>query len=189
MNAWKITALIVFIAGFTLVILGGVYNPYTDVVNLPQGGFRGIGFSMYEGETVTYHLSSLERFTVYIMNSTEFQKLMNNGTFNGSYYTQTGKIMNLQFRAPKEDVYYIVIANFNSQKGIEVDFAYRKGMSMPLFLGGSIIVAISVLILIVDLLSVKRVNRDKVCPECGRKVSGEWNYCPYCRHELRGDEK
>jgi len=188
-NAWKLTALVVFMAGLTLVILGGVYNPYTDVVNLPQGGFRGIGFNMYEGETVSYHLSSLERFTVYIMNSTEFHKLMNNGTFNGSYYTHTGKNMNLEFKAPKDDVYYIVIANFNSQGGIEVDFAYRKGMSMPLFLGGSIIVVISIIILIIDLMNVKKVNKNKVCPECGREVSEEWNYCPYCRHELRGDEK
>ncbi len=189
MNAWKITALVVFIAGFTLVVLGGIYNPYTNVVDLPSGGFRGIGFNMYAGEVVNYHLTSLERFTVYIMNSTEFHKLMNNGTFNGSYYTQTGKNMNLEFKAPQKDVYYIVIANFNSQSSIEVDFVYRKGMSMPLFLGGSIIVAISIVVLLIDLYGSKQVNKNRVCPGCGREVSEEWNYCPYCRYELRDDKK
>ncbi|EDY35330.1 hypothetical protein ABOONEI_2778 [Aciduliprofundum boonei T469] len=60
---------------------------------------------------------------------------------------------------------------------------------MPLFLGGSIIVAISIVVLLIDLYNSKQVNKNRVCPGCGREVSEEWNYCPYCRYELRDDKK
>ncbi len=190
MNSRKVVALLIFIAGITLVILGGVYNPYSEVINLPQGGFRGIGFSMYGGESVTYTLNSMHTFTIYIMNSTVFHKLMNNGTFNGSYYTETGKSMNILFKAPANDVYYIVIANFNSADSIEVDFAYHKGMSLPLFVSGSLLVLVAIAIVIADLvIEGKREVTDAICPECGNRVNSSWNFCPYCRHEFRRDEK
>ena len=190
MNAKKVVALLLFVAGITLVILGGVYNPYTDVINLPQGTFRGIGFTMRQGEVSTYHISSVDVFTVYIMNSTEFHKLMNHGTFNGSYYTNTGRSMNLEFKAPKGGVYYIIIANFNSQGNIEVDFSYKKGIDLPLIIIGSGVVAFSLLILSWEIMKSKKGEKlDMICPECGNRVSRKWNYCPYCRHDLRGDKK
>ena len=190
MNTKKVVALLLFVTGITLVVLGGVCNPYTNVIDLPQGTFRGIGFSMQQGEVSTYHISSLDVFTVYIMNSTKFYKLMNHGTFNGSYYTGTGRSMHLEFKAPKGGVYYIIIANFNAQGNIEVDFSYKKGIDLPLIIIGTAVVAASFLILSLEIVrSKKRKELDMICPECGNRVSGNWNYCPYCRHELRGDRK
>ncbi|AGB04789.1 hypothetical protein AciM339_0915 [Aciduliprofundum sp. MAR08-339] len=189
MNSVKIAVLLVFVLGMTLVVLGGVFNPYTEVVNLPEGGFRGIGFRMYGGEVVSYNLTSFHTFTVYIMSKSEFYKLLNNGTFNGSYYTQTGRAMELSFSVPKTGIYYIVIANFNSKTAIEVDLTFKKTLNWPLAIAGSLIVILSTIsLLFVIHLDTKKPPRDSQCPNCKREVSSRWRFCPYCRYELGGEK-
>ncbi len=185
----KIAIFLIFVMGLTLLILGGVYNPYTEYVDLPSGGFRGIGFKLYEGEVATYNLSSFDRFTVYIMNKTEFEKLLDNGTFNGSYYTATGRSMELEFTPPRTGVYYIVIANFNSKGGIEVEFTFKKSINWTFSIIGTVIVLLASIFLFLELRNlVKRPGTNARCPECGMEVNTSWNYCPYCGTELRRRE-
>ncbi len=185
MNVLKVLSLLIFLGGITLIIIGGIYTPPSEVINLPSGGYKGIGFKIYAGESMSFELQSIHTFTIYIMNESEFQKLMNNGTFNGSFYTETGKYMHIKFTAPLTDYYYIVIANFNNILPIEVDVSYNRNIDWPLFLGGSLIVGISILLLVLDWKSEsKEPILDSTCPSCHRKVSSHWNYCPYCREEL-----
>ncbi len=189
MNTLKILSLLIFLGGITLIIIGGIYTPPSEVVNLPSGGYKGIGFKIYAGESMKFELQSPHTFTLYIMNESEFQKLIHNGTFNSSFYTSTGKYMNVKLTAPKTDYYYIVVANFNNIISIEVDISYQRNVNWPLFIGGSLIVGVSILLLLLDRKMEKSVPLDTTCPNCHRRVSSNWNYCPYCREELRGGKR
>jgi|GEM_PF-2712718 len=190
MNSLKILSLLIFLGGITLIVIGGIYTPPNEVINLPSGGFKGIGFKLQKGECISFEVQSIHTFTIYLMNGTEFDKLMDNGTFNGSFYTSTGKYMHVRFTAPETEYYYIVIANFNDMNSIEVDLSYSKSTNWPLFLGGSLIVLISLVLLVFDWVSEKKSEiLDTSCPSCHRRISSKWNYCPYCREELRGDRK
>jgi len=189
MNGLKILSLILFLGGITLIVIGSVYTPPSDVVNLPSGGYKGIGFKIHAGESMKFELQSLHPFTLYIMNESEFQRLLHNGTFNGSLYTSTGKYMHVKLTAPKTDYYYIVVANFNNIISIEVDVSYDRNINWPLFIGGTLIVGIALLLLILDWRMEKSASLDATCPNCHRKVSSNWNYCPYCREELRGEKR
>ena len=190
MNVLKILSLLIFFVGITLIVIGGIYTPPSEVIDLPSGGFKGIGFKLQEGESISFEVQSLHTFTLYLMNGTEFSKLMDNGTFNGSFYTSTGKYMHVRFTAPTAGYYYVVIANFNDINAIEVDFSYNRNTNWVLFGGGTLIVIISFILLIFDWKSEKRMESlDSTCPSCNRRVSSHWNYCPYCREELGGDKK
>ncbi len=189
MHLWKIIALILFIAGFILIILGGMYNPYLEEITLSPGEIKGFTFHLKTNESMTVELSSTDFFTMYIMNESTYKNSMN-GNFSGSYYTKTTKDVRLRFTAPKDDTYYIVIANINSQGFISVDLIYGYENMILLMLAGVIAILVSIVITIYEIWKEKnkKIILDATCPYCNAKINSSWNFCPVCRYPLRGEK-
>ncbi len=189
MHLWKIVSLVLFIAGFILIILGGMYNPYSEEITLSSGEIKGFSFHLKTNESMTLELSSTDFFTMYIMNETTYKK-STNGNFSGSYYTKTTKDIKLKFTAPEEGSYYIIIANINSQGFISVDIIYGYENLIILTIAGIVTIIFSVIITIYEIWKEKKkeIILDSVCPYCHAKINSSWNYCPVCRYPLRGEK-
>ncbi len=191
MHGKKILALVVFLGGFSLIVFGGLYNPYSTMVSLPPGSYQGYSFTLHQGEATIFRLKSHDIFTVYIYNESGFQNAMTNGNFSLCYYTTTGDDIEIQFTPPDTGKYYVIIANFNSATYIDIDFSYGSQELWALVLLGSIMCIFAVLLVAISVREDKKFPPlDSICPYCGKRVSSEWNFCPYCREPLKkGEEK
>lgn len=190
MNSRKVVSLIIFIGGFTLILFGGIYNPYSQPVSLAPGNYVAYSFHMKANETREFVFESLDVFTIYIANETGYQAAMEDGNFTACYYTASGKYIAIKFTAPKDGDYYVLIANFNTKGDAEITFSYgRKEMENLIILGS----LLSVLSLALLLLSIRRDKErpkyDSRCPYCGAPINSSWNYCPRCRYPLGGDRQ
>ncbi len=190
MDSRKTLALIVFIGGFTLILLGGLYNPYSTAVSLAPGSYSAYMFHMRANQTKIFTIESVDVVTVYISNESGYENAMERGNFSSCYYTTTGKLISLKFTAPRDGDYYVIIANFNSRGSVEATFSYGEKEMWSLITLGALLTIMSFLVLI---WSMKRdremVEPDAICPHCGMPVHTSWNYCPYCRYPLRGDKR
>ncbi len=191
MSTGKIVSILLFMIGILLIIGGGLYNPYAETMVLPPGGVRGIGFHMDAGETHVFEVNADHMVTVYVMDNQSFEKALVNGNFTDSLYVQTAAHLSFSFTAPKDGVYYIVIANFNSPGFVTATLTYGYGEFWALIITGAIVCGVAILILVYDIQNSKYTppTLDSQCPYCGAKVSSTWNYCPVCRTPLRKEVK
>lgn len=189
MDSRKIVALLTFFMGFTLILIGGLYNPYSIPVTLAPGGYSAYMFHMRENQSKVFTVESSDALTVYIANESGYRNAMN-GNFSSCYSTFTGKYISIKFTAPKDGKYYVIIANFNSQRSIEATFSSGSKEMWSLIILGSIISLLSIGMLLYSMKKDReRVKLNRRCPYCGMPVNSSWNYCPYCRYPLRGDKK
>jgi len=190
MDSRKIMALITFIVGFTLILIGGLYNPYSTPVTLKPGSYSAYMFHLRENQTKIFTVESLDVLTVYVANESGYQNAMDEGNFSSCYSTFTGKFISIKFTAPKEGKYYVIIANFNSESSIEATFSFGSKEMWPLIILGSLTSLLSLGILLHSMKKDKeRIKLNARCPYCGMPINSSWNYCPSCRYPLRGDKK
>ncbi len=190
MNSRKILAFVMFVGSLTLILIGGLYNPYSQPVDLQPGNYVAYEFNMNQNETRHFDFESMDFFTVYIANQTAYEESMKNGNFSSCYYTASGKDIHVDFTAPKDGSYYVIIANFNSRGFIEVVFSYGQREIYSLIATGAVL---GILAIGVTLWSMREDNKppvlDSICPYCGNRVNSSWNFCPYCDYPLRREEK
>ena len=189
MNSLKIISLVLFIAGFVLIVLGGMYNPYSESITLASGEIKSLSFHMEANESLKLELKSTDFFTMYIMNESAYNHFQN-GNFTDSYYTKTTKDIKLIFTAPQTGNYYVVIANINSEGFIDVELIYGYANLIFLTLVGIVVAIISIIILLYDIWKEKKkkIVLDSQCPYCHAMVNSSWNYCPFCRYPLGGEK-
>ncbi len=189
MSNIKLASLILITIALILMVIGSMYNPNSVVLNLKSGEIQAFEFSMHTDEIHTFKFSGTDRFTVYLMNESEYNN-MERSNFTNSIWSNTTASSIVTFRAPQTGNYYFVIANVNSLHSIQVKVIYGSfngiyllliGFALGLFAGG--------LAIYEGLKNRERkVVYDSKCPWCGAPVDSSWHYCANCGHELEGPQ-
>ena len=180
-----ISMFMVFIAVIFLTV-GGLYNSNSINNTYSPGQISAYSFTMSKGEIETLEIKSTDYFTFYIMDS-ETYKNATHGNFTGSIYANTTRDAVIRFAAPKNGVYYIVIANVNTKGYIEVSIIYGQSREQIFIAMGALLGVLSVGVAVYQYIKERRSKdiMDANCPYCGSPVKTSWNFCANCRYKLK----